>query len=205
MLVIARVVSQQKQLSNGSEVLFFIQVSMLLPVYPFVYLDILNFILVLRRANSENIQQKELKLTLLRTHSDSDDDISIGEVNGAIHEQTTSARQTLSTGCLVDTTLGYSTSARITDHFPQKILTPSPSSIGQRNEQQRISRLKLTADVRAPVATAEEPTSPELDDIDGSEANSQLSDGSESGELGTSNSEIVQSRPSSEERSIQVV
>lgn len=113
---------------------------------------------VLRRANSDRIHTEQ-KLSLFQSSSALKDDLTFADVNGA---RKRTAHHTTSAGCLPDT-FGYSTSAKLTDHFPQKTLTPSSSF---KSSQLSPSSRKLSADAKAPVATIEDPSSPEFDDID---------------------------------------
>lgn len=154
----------------------------------------------LRRAISENIQ-KESKLTIVPTHC-SLEDVTAHEVNGGIRDPTATSQHILSANnCLPNLPLSYPTSAKITEHFPTKVLTPAAPTKPSQLSPRRAASLRLNADARAPVATVEDPDTPELDDTDGVEERSftPKSEDSQNRLTGTSctSSETVQSRTSS--------
>ena len=123
-----------------------------------VFICRLFFVLVLKRANSDNFHKgQKLSLPPKLSQNDFDDgvnDTSIAQLHTSL---------TTSTPCLPDS-FDYSTSAKLTEHFPQKTLTPSSFKSSQPREGK--NNRKLTTDGRAPVATVDEPGSPELDQTD---------------------------------------
>ncbi|XP_067942136.1 rho GTPase-activating protein 21-like isoform X2 [Watersipora subatra] len=111
--------------------------------------------LALRQATSDNFEQS-LKLSLPPSPAVAHDDLGSEEAN-TIQRLT---NHTSSSDCLSDF-FHYSATAKITDHFPTKTLTASPKVFNATSERRGSHQHIHSA--RAPVATIEDPTSPELE------------------------------------------
>lgn len=161
------------------------------------------FILGTRSKSFDSIQlTKGLKLTLPSSHRSSIEDIN-NTASATLFIPNQNGRQTLSTDCLADSS--YPTSAKLNEHFPQKVLTPSNSIriVDHPGQASRITRSSSSSSrtpsserlnsisVQAPVATLDDQVStpsecaPEdietsVKEDDSHSANSNTSSGSRS-------------------------
>lgn len=148
-----------------------------------------NFTAAVKCISYDNIQ-KGLKLSLPQhssANAEQTEDSNGATISQDITVQNIAGRQALSTGCLLSsnttTSPEYTTSAKLTDHFPQKTLTPSSSgSVRIRPSLSVPSTPTPTAEEpRAPVASLDDSDSPSLDrksSLDSAEAETPRSQSS---------------------------
>ena len=125
--------------------------------------------------------QKGLKLSLpasQHSSANAEEQTEDNKVNGAttpsqdiadsaVQNSATVGRHALSTGCLLSsntTSPEFSTSAKLTDHFPQKTLTPSSgNSVRSSRPSSSVPSTPSTEEPRAPVASLDDSDSPSLE------------------------------------------
>lgn len=103
------------------------------------------------RCKSFDSVQKGSPLTLLSSQHSAPEPSEHNSSNICV----TTTRQTQSTHCLLSSEPAYSTSARLTDHFPEKLLTPSNSLRVFIDKSADKPAIQVTQDISSPPTQSE--------------------------------------------------